>query len=730
MAKRALTFGYGGYAEPAVAVGEFIHDDHTVTVRFMPQYPYGYRGPMLTDAGGAGVYSIGQGDYREGTGGFKQVGPSTLRVRVGTSTVVYLVTGFTDQVGGPVGYRDVWQHLALVRDGNGFRTYLNGVQLAAFSGSETFPSAGLPPDSRGLRVGRRDRDQFYGLIGEVAIFTRALSGSEVAAAVSGSLTGSETGLLAGFRFDSGAVSPPLNRAVTLPTAAQVPNYVTPAADHPVPVHYVNVSANRDNVVDSKLYDLRPSKAGATLPFCAGEWWRIGQGHDNPSGSHNGTATFSWDITRVNGVTPGATIIAAAPGRLYYADFQPEDEKSTAISAYHAVEERAVYMHLLTNSVRESFPSLQANPETLPVAQQPTFAAQDVLAKVGDPADSGPHLHFSISTQDGDTFAGAGVGQPVGILDYYQSKDDGETWKPVALAVPQPGDLIARYPYSPFGRRGDPFEVAPAVASRGPNRLDVFVRGENGHLWIYKWNGQKWSRWEDLGAGRLTSSPAAVSWGSDRLDVFVRGHEGQLAHKRWASGVGWSEWRNLGGRVTSAPTVASWGPNRLDVFVRGHDGQLAHKRWSQEHDWSDWRDLGGRLTSAPAAVSWGENRIDVVVRGHEGQLAHKRWSAQAEWSDWTNLGGRLTSAPAICSWGRHRLDVFVRGHEGGLAHKRWSLDQEWSEWRDLGGRLTSGPGAVSWGENRIDVFVRGHAHGLARKCWTAQADWSSWENLDD
>jgi hypothetical protein len=729
MAKRALTFGFGGYAELAVTFGEFVHANHTVTVRFMPQYPYGYRGPLVADAGGSGVFSIGQGDYREGNGGAKQLGQSALLVRAGSSSVVYLVKGFTDQAGGPVGYRDVWQHLAFVRDGSAFRTYLNGVRLTVFSGTETFPAAGLPPDSRRLRVGRRDRDQFYGLLDEVAIYTRALTASEVATAATNWLTGSESGLLAGFTFDSQSTLPPLDRAVTLPTAADVPDYVTAAAADPVPVHYVTTSANHDSAADRKLYDLRPSKVGATLPFCAGEWWQIGQGHDSPAGTHNGTATFSWDITRVNGDTIGATIIAAAPGRLYYAEDQVDDDESNAISAYHAVEERVVYLHIRKNSVREHFPSLHANPETLPVAQQPTYVAQDVITNVGDPKEIGPHLHFAISTQVGDTFAGAGVGQPVGITDYYQSKDDGNTWKKVALAVPQPGDLIARYPYSPFGSGGDVLDVAPAVASRGPNRLDVFVRGENGHLWIYKWNGQAWSRWEDLGSGRLTSSPAAVSWGSERLDVFVRGHDGQLAHKRWAANVGWSDWRDLGGRLTSAPAVASWGPNRLDVFVRGHDGQLAHKRWTDADDWSDWRDLGGRLTSAPAAVSWGENRIDVVVRGHDGQLAHKRWSDQAGWSDWTDLGGRLTSAPAICSWGRHRLDVLVRGHDGGLAHKRWSLDKEWGDWESLGGRLTSGPGAVSWGENRIDVLVRGHAHGLARMSWTDASGWSSWEDLD-
>ena len=728
MANRALTFGNGGYADLAVTFGEFVHGDHTLTVRFMPQYPYGPVGPILSDAGVASIYSIGQGDYRSGTGGYKKLGPSTLLARIGTSAVVYLVPGFVNQVGGPVGYRDVWQHLAVAREGSGFRTYLNGVRLTAFSGAETF-SGNMPSDATPLRLGRRDFDQFYGLIGEVAVYTRTLSDGEIQTAASHWLTGTEQGLLAGFTFQSAPMSPPLNRAVTLPTAAEIPDYVTQNAEHPVPAYYVNVAANHDSAVDSKRCDIRPSKVGVTLPFCAGEWWHVVQGHDEPAGSHNGTATFSWDMTRINGETPGSRVIAAAPGRLYYADDHVSDH-TIAISVYHAANERAVYMHVENEPVYTNFPSLQHHlPQSLSVEQQPTFAARDPLTNVAHPQTFGPHLHLEIATQQGDTFAGAGVGQPVAILGYYQSKDNGETWNQVPLGVPAKGDMISRYPWSPFGEDGDPLDIAPAVSSRGPNRLDVFACGQNGHLWIVKWDGQSWSKWEDLGAGRLTSSPAAVSWDEHRIDVFVRGHEGQLAHKRWTSDAGWSGWDDLGGRLTSAPAVASWGPNRLDVFMRGHEGQLVHKRWSEHAGWGPWDDLGGRLTSAPAAVSWGPDRIDVFVRGHERQLAHKRWSEHAGWGNWDDLGGRLTSAPAVASWGRQRLDVFMRGHDGQLVHKRWSEHAGWGGWDNLGGRLTSGPAAVSWAEERIDIFVRGHEHGLASMSWTPGTSWSSWKDLD-
>lgn len=215
MATRALTFGFGGYADLDVTFGEFFHGDHTVMVRFMPQHPYAGPGPMLA-ANGGGTYVIGQGEYRDGSGDFKTLGPSTLMVQVGTAKAVYEVAGFPNQVGGPVGYRDVWQHLAVVRQGNGIRLYLNGqVVLPYPTGIElTVPAAGLPSNGTPLRLGRRSPGnsdpnrfwQFYGLIDDAAIYTRAFSAGEAAISAAAPLTGSEPDLLAG--WTSTPASPP------------------------------------------------------------------------------------------------------------------------------------------------------------------------------------------------------------------------------------------------------------------------------------------------------------------------------------------------------------------------------------------------------------------------------------------------------------------------------------------------------------------------------------------
>jgi hypothetical protein len=73
-------------------------------------------------------------------------------------------------------------------------------------------------------------------------------------------------------------------------------------------------------------------------------------------------------------------------------------------------------------------------------------------------------------------------------------------------------------------------------------------------------------WERIG-GQLASSPAVATAGPDRFDVFVRGTDYAL----WwiyTAGNGW-QWEQVGGALTSTPVVTA----RLDIFVRGMDASL-------------------------------------------------------------------------------------------------------------------------------------------------------------
>lgn len=254
--------------------------------------------------------------------------------------------------------------------------------------------------------------------------------------------------------------------------------------------------------------------------------------------------------------------------------------------------------------------------------------------------------------------------------------------------------------------------SPAVASRGRDRLDVFVRGADDGLWARSNNGQGWSGWERDPSGLvLTSAPAAATWGkylqtnggvdtfTGPVDVFARGADNALWHT-WR-GNAWSGQReSLGhppsGPLTSAPTVASWGEGRLDVFVRGSDNRLWQRTCDipisagvcDGNDWSPWQAPpvgGGALGSAPAAVSWGSGRIDVFTRGTDSTPYHVSFDNGSWGPGWVPLGGQTFHAPAVASPGQGRLYLFVRGTNGILYRQRF-VNGAWDgQWEGRGGR---------------------------------------------
>ena len=110
------------------------------------------------------------------------------------------------------------------------------------------------------------------------------------------------------------------------------------------------------------------------------------------------------------------------------------------------------------------------------------------------------------------------------------------------------------------------------------------------------------------------APAVASWGQGRLDIFARGLDAAAWHKAWASAWHPSPvaWEALGGGFTASLAVSAWGPDRLDIFGIGTDQGMWHKAWAQAWHPSQagWENLGGKFTSPPAVASWGPDRLDI------------------------------------------------------------------------------------------------------------------------
>lgn len=203
-------------------------------------------------------------------------------------------------------------------------------------------------------------------------------------------------------------------------------------------------------------------------------------------------------------------------------------------------------------------------------------------------------------------------------------------------------------------------ASPVVASWGPKRLDLFVRGKDGAIWHqpYDTGGAGWYPWESMG-GRFVSNPAAVAWDPTRLDLFGVGTNGGISHRSWSSTTGWSGWTTdfaappPGVASGATPTVTSWGTGRLDLFVRGKDNAIWHLSYS--NGWSKWESLGAKVISDPAATSPSNGRIDLFGLGTNNNVWHKYWTPGTGWTSWSPdlpalpVGIAPGSSPAASLW---------------------------------------------------------------------------------
>lgn len=228
-------------------------------------------------------------------------------------------------------------------------------------------------------------------------------------------------------------------------------------------------------------------------------------------------------------------------------------------------------------------------------------------------------------------------------------------------------------YAPLGGPPEGTSGDPAIVSWAPGRLDVFVRGANdGRLWqtFSVDGGVNWSGWiKPLGDdGELASGagPEVSSRGPDRLDVFVRGTDGQI-WQRFYDGA-WNDGWIPQGRpdpvgINGEPGVASWDSTRVDLFVRGSDDKLWQKFWDGAA-WSAWfQPVGesGTLASSPDVTSWEPGNLLIFIRGTDGGIYALPYGGI--YGNWVRLAGgndRINNAPGATSRGSQRFDVFGRG----------------------------------------------------------------------
>jgi hypothetical protein len=284
---------------------------------------------------------------------------------------------------------------------------------------------------------------------------------------------------------------------------------------------------------------------------------------------------------------------------------------------------------------------------------------------------------------------------------------------------------------------------------GDERINLFVRGGNGNMWEYFWNGERW-KWTDTGQS-VAGSPAGVIRGEYndpngdiRMNVFVKGGNGNLWEYFW-NGSYW-DWKDTGNGVAGNPVVIirgnynePEGDVRINVFVRGVNGNLCEYFWNGSH-W-DWKDTGHPITGDPTGVIRGDYRnpegnvrINIFVRGANGNLCEYFWNGH-QWN-WTDTGQLVTGDPAVVIRGEYDapngtvyLNVFVPGPNGNLWEYFWNGHQ-WL-WNDTDRRVAGkatitvrGEVNVLYGNIRMNIFVQGFNGNLLEYFWNgSQWVWS-------
>jgi hypothetical protein len=289
--------------------------------------------------------------------------------------------------------------------------------------------------------------------------------------------------------------------------------------------------------------------------------------------------------------------------------------------------------------------------------------------------------------------------------------------------------------------------AISMVTRQPDLLDAFVVGADGKVRTAAWDAARdvfsggWRGWWPVGD---QSAPAgapigAAATGPERLDIAVAGNGGHVAWAFWDQGIGndWQSWRRVGDLVLppggNVEAVAR-SAGRLDLFAVGQDGKIVAA--SHLDSWTDWRAIPG-VTMDPGApvtaVSRDGQSLDAFVVPADGgvRTATLGHADTGEWSTWRRIGTLVVkpaSRVAVVAQDAHTLDAFVVGIEGGVWTARWT-GSDWGAWTRIPLGVAAKPNAVtavSRAPGVLDVIFVGEDSGIRTATWERHVAGGAWQ----
>lgn len=291
----------------------------------------------------------------------------------------------------------------------------------------------------------------------------------------------------------------------------------------------------------------------------------------------------------------------------------------------------------------------------------------------------------------------------------------------------------------------------AVVSRAPGNLDLFVIGNDSHVWSAFWSAAGgWSHdWFPLPGravfDRERQQIAAVSRAPDHLDLFVVGNDNHVWSTFWSAAGGWNaDWFPLPGqavfdRQNQRVAAVSRAPGNLDLFVIGNDNHVWSTFWNSVTGWNhDWFPLPGqavfdRQNQQVAAISRAPGNLDLFVIGNDDHVWSTFWNAGGWSRDWFPLPGRAVfdrqhQQVTAISRAPGNLDLFVIGNDNHVWSTFWNAGGWSPDWFPLPGqavfdREKQHVAAVSRGHDNLDLFVIGFDDRVWSAFWSAGGGWS-------
>lgn len=296
-----------------------------------------------------------------------------------------------------------------------------------------------------------------------------------------------------------------------------------------------------------------------------------------------------------------------------------------------------------------------------------------------------------------------------------------------------------------GGRAAPGAPVHAV-SRSQDKLDAFVIGTDANVYTAAWEpafADGWHGWWGLNGGvaALGAHVTAVSRGPDKLDAFVVGTNGHVYTATWEPSLpdSWQGWTQIG-NITVPQGAAIHGVSRsldhIDLFATDVNGLV----WTAARDlagWHTWSQLNGGMAAPGApvfAVSRSTDKLDVFVVGTNGHAYTAAWepSFPDSWDGWSQVGTDIFPQGAslhAVSRSTDKIDVFGTDTSGRILTASWQPSTGWSGWGHINGG-GSQPGApvtvVSRSADKLDAFVVGTDHRVWTAAWTpGSGGWQGW-----